>query len=112
LKQIKVKENGFAFVEFKRAENAVVALEQLDKMKYNNQTMFGKRASKKSVRKRDRSRGGSDSKKGKKKKTDEGDEEGWKGGDRLVSLAEPAKNEAKHSKDAVWLSSDEEDLLN
>lgn len=108
VKLVNVKQNGFAFVHFKKADAVVKVLKELDFRKYRDQIVFGKRADKKSVRKRDRGSGKKE--KGQKKRAKaavevEPEEE------RAASLENRAVREDKRGKDAVWLSSDEEDLI-
>jgi RNA recognition motif-containing protein len=100
---VNLKQNGFAFVHFRKAEAAAKVLQELDRRKFKDQIVFGKRANKKSIRKRERASASKQSSNKRNKSDKEQEPE-----ERVVSVA-PKDN--KRGKDAVWLSSDEEDLF-
>ncbi len=127
VESVHVKGNGFAFVEFKKKDGAANALGKLEKLHlFKEQFVFGKQAEKKSIKKRERNR----SKKDKAHKRPR-EEEPPARGDKNSSLQEPSQHyqpqqqalplvapdasgkvsfRAMRGKDAVYLSSDEDDM--
>ncbi len=130
LESVLARGNGFAFVEYRRKDGASKALQQLQTEMFNDQFVFGKRAEKKSVRKRrkkaKRSKesgavGEKDKDKREHKREDKREEkhtpsllappsQPLSAVSSHAQLQQHQQQAKKRGKDAVYLSSDEDEL--